>query len=84
MIPRLRRKYRRVSLNELRLIAMLRWGTEEPNLDTPVKMTTIDIAKVLHMPQSTIGYIVASFHIRGLDGYRRNYARWRMLSSELQ
>ena len=59
----------------------MRWGTADPNHDTPVLMTVKEISLILLIPHSTVGYIVSTFLYRGYNGYTRIYSRWKMLSS---
>lgn len=43
----------------------MRWGTADPNHDTPVLMTVKEISLILLIPHSTVGYIVSTFLYRG-------------------
>ena len=63
---------------------MLRWDTEDPNLETPIIMSTPLISVKLHIALSTVGFIVSTFLDRGYAGYGRAYERWKMLSTPLQ
>ena len=61
----------------------MRWGTSDPDHETPTLMTVKDISLFLHIPLSTVGLIVSTFLYRGYDGYTRHYTRWKMLSAQL-
>ena len=69
--------------NDLRWIVRLRWGSEDPALDMPAIMSVNKIAEKLHIPLSTVGKIVSTFFMKGYDGYKRTYERWKMLPPQM-
>ena len=83
-ITALHRKHKRLTMNDKRWIVFCRWGTTTPTMDTPVQMTTAQIARKLSIPLSTVGFIISTFLERGYDGYGRTYSKWRMLNPRLQ
>lgn len=82
-VPAITRRYQRLSTNDLRLIVRLRWGSENPALDIPAIMSVQQIADKLHIPLSTVGKIVSTFFMKGYDGYKRTYERWKMLPPQM-